>query len=143
VNKKALTILHVGYWLGAVIDVAAGLIMVVPFLYGTFNRIPGFTPSLAFTNVAWMGAPLMFGWTVLLLWADRKPVERSAVLLITLIPILGNAFDQVLSYTAGFYPLSVAVQQWCTQSLLVAIIVVSYGQAVKIKRAEKDAGKTA
>jgi hypothetical protein len=36
------------------------------------------------------GAPLMAGWTVLLLWADRRPHERRDVLLITAVPVVAG-----------------------------------------------------
>ena len=140
-KKRTLMLLHVCYWLGAVIDLVAGLIMVVPTFYSTVNKLTVFTPTQAFTNVAWMGAPLMFGWTVLLLWADRKPLERKAVLLITLIPILGNALNQVASYSSGFYPLEVAIQQWLLQAFLVILFVIGYWQAEKLSRIEEAAGK--
>ena len=35
-------------------------------------------------------ASLMTGWTALLLWAYRKPVERAFVAVITMIVIAGN-----------------------------------------------------
>jgi hypothetical protein len=36
------------------------------------------------------GAPLMAGWTVLLPWADRRPLERRGVLPITVIPVIAG-----------------------------------------------------
>jgi len=36
------------------------------------------------------GAPLMAGWTVLLLWADRQPLERRGVLPITVLPVIAG-----------------------------------------------------
>lgn len=36
------------------------------------------------------GAPLMAGWTVLLLWADRRPLERRGVLSITVVPVIAG-----------------------------------------------------
>lgn len=125
-NKRMIFWLRASYWVGAVVDVVAGLIMLFPSLYGIFNQQTGFSATPAFLNVAWMGAPLMFGWTVLLLWADRKPVERRTVLLITLIPIIGNAIDQVVSVFTGFYPLSVAIPQWFIQAILITLFTFSY-----------------
>lgn len=36
------------------------------------------------------GAPLMAGWTVLLLWADRRPLERRGLLPITVVPVIAG-----------------------------------------------------
>lgn len=132
--KKGIILVRISYWLGAFIDLVAGLIMTFPALYAMFNRIPGFTATPAFLNVAWMGAPLMFGWTVLLLWADRKPVERKAILLITLIPIVGNVINQVFSVMTGFTSLNVAIPQWGLQFLLIVLFAYSYSVAVKISK---------
>jgi len=133
-NKKAVTLLHISYWAGAVIDVGAGLIMTFPALFAFFNQLTGFTPTPAFKAVAGMGAPLMFGWTVILIWADRKPVERKAVLLITLIPIVGNLVNQVLNVTSGFVTLSGAIPQWIMQVLLMALYAYSYWFANRVNQ---------
>ena len=39
-----------------------------------------------------IGAALMWGWTVLLLWASNKPVERRDILIITLFPVIVDLF---------------------------------------------------
>jgi hypothetical protein len=123
--------LRLSYWIGAVIDVLAGLSMLFPALFAFSNRLSGFVPDLSFRFMAGMGAPLMFGWTVLLLWADRKPLERKAVLLITLIPILGNAFNQVVGLSNGFLSLEAALPLWINQTVLTALYVFSYWNASK------------
>ena len=78
------------YRAGAFVDAVAALGMVVPALYGPTLRFGrGFRrdrPEFAFALRA--GAPLMAGWTVLLLWADRKPLERRGVLPITIAPVV-------------------------------------------------------
>ena len=50
-----------------------------------------------------MGAALMFGWTALLLWADRAPVERRDVLLLTVFPVVvGLAVNEAAAVATGF-----------------------------------------
>ena len=133
-NQKAVPLLRVSYWVGAVMDIGAGLIMTFPFLFSFFNQLTGFTPTPAFKAVAGMGAPLMFGWTVLLIWADCKPVERKAVLLITLIPIVGNLVNQVFNVTSGFVTLNSAIPQWIMQVLLIALFAYSYWFASRVNK---------
>lgn len=37
------------------------------------------------------GVPaVMFGWTILLIWADRKPLERKGVLILTAFPVVSG-----------------------------------------------------
>jgi len=123
--------LRLSYWIGAVIDLLAGLSMLFPALFAFSNRLSGFAPDLSFRFVAGMGAPLMFGWTVLLLWADCKPLERKAVLLITLIPILGNALNQVVGLSNGFLSLEAALPLWINQTVLTVLYIFSYWNASK------------
>ena len=115
-------------------DIGAGLIMTFPILFSFFNQLTGFTPTPAFKAVAGMGAPLMFGWTVLLIWADRKPVERKAVLLITLIPIIGNLVNQVFNVTSGFVTVNSAIPQWIMQVLLIALFAYSCWFASRVNK---------
>ncbi len=130
-KNKPVFLLRISYWLGAVVDLVAGLIMLIPALYRQFNQLPNFVPDGTFFNVAGMGAPLMFGWTVLLLWADRKPLERKSVLLITLIPLVGNALNQGLSVAKGFSSLSAVVGPWIMQACLIVLFSISYSLASK------------
>jgi len=39
-----------------------------------------------------IGGSLMAGWTLLLLWAVRKPIERRAVILLTAFPVVFGLF---------------------------------------------------
>ena len=41
------------------------------------------------------GGPLLAGWTLLLLlWADRRPLERRGVLALTVMPVIGGRMGQ-------------------------------------------------
>ena len=84
--------LHASYRIGAVVDLAAAIGMSVPRLYGPTLRATGsFDRSRPeFGYALGTGAPLMWGWTGLLLWADRRPVERRGVLALTLLPVLAG-----------------------------------------------------
>ena len=84
VNKKnAVTFLRVCYWLGMVADAAAAGQLLIVF----FKNIHSDTDPylLQSTGIAFA---LMTGWTLLLFWADRKPLERRGVLLLTVLPVL-------------------------------------------------------
>ena len=130
-KRNSVLWLRISYWAGAIIDVLAGLIMLFPGLFAFSNRLTGFTPDLSFRFVAGMGAPLMFGWTVLLLWADRKPLERKAILLVTLVPILGNAVNQVAGLLNGFLSLEAAIPLWINQTVLTSLYIFSYWNAMQ------------
>jgi len=76
--KKKIIWLRISYWVGAIADGFAALRMLFPKIaYGVEYRY-----------ALGLGASLMIGWTFLLIWADRKPLERKGVLLITAFPVV-------------------------------------------------------
>jgi len=100
--EKRVRWLRISYWTGAVIDGVAALQLLVPNLFAAINRLPDFRPSLASTYVSGMAASLMLGWTILLLWANRQPLERKGVLVITIVPvILGLVTTEVWATPSG------------------------------------------
>ena len=73
------------------------------------------------------GAPLMAGWTVLLLWGLADPVARRSLLLITVVPVvLGLMLNDTVAARRGFLrsgPL------WATRILqlgLIALFATAY-----------------
>jgi hypothetical protein len=127
--------LRVSYWTGAVIDAGAAMQMLVPSLFAFGNGLRGFVPGLEYRFAMGMGASLMIGWTVLLLWADRRPVERRGVLLITIVPVIvGLALNEIVAVRAGFLPVSSQMPVWVLQIVLTALFWTSYrrGAAVAV-----------
>jgi hypothetical protein len=53
---------------------------------------PDFNPDLQLRLAMGMGGSLMTGWTFLLLWAVRKPIERRVVSLLTAVPVIVGLF---------------------------------------------------
>ena len=74
---KRVLLLRISYWVGIIADGFATLRMVFP-------RIDS---GSEYRYALGLGASLMFGWTLLLIWADRKPMERKGVLLLTAFPV--------------------------------------------------------
>ncbi len=68
-----------------------------------------------------MGGALMLGWTALLLWADRRPLERRGLLVITVAVIAGLAANELRSVVTGFLPLGRVAPIWILQAGLVAL----------------------
>ena len=81
-RNNAVRWLRASYWAGAALDALAALSMLVPSLFAATNGLPDFHPGLDYRYAMGMGDSLMLGWTALLLWADRKPLERKGVLLL-------------------------------------------------------------
>lgn len=122
--------LRIAYWAGAIVDAAAGLQMLSPRLYGFMMGLKDFHPGPDYAYAMGMGAALMFGWTALLLWADRAPMERRDVLALTVVPVIaGLALNEIAAVRSGFLsPLSVA-PIWALQLVLAVAFLASWRRA--------------
>jgi hypothetical protein len=91
-GRSPTDLLRLSYRVGAAVDALAFVGMALPDRFGASARfVPPFDVRRPeFRYGMRYGAPLMAGWTVLLLWADRKPVERRGVLPITAAPVIAG-----------------------------------------------------
>ncbi len=134
-NAKTIRWLRASYWAGAVLDVIAGVIMLVPPLFALNNGLSGFTPGLDFRYAMGMGAPLMLAWTVLLLWADRKPLERRGVLPLTLLVIFGEVVNEIAAARNGYLSIPALLPTFTIQAVLTGLMAFSYWKAQKVETA--------
>ena len=76
--KQRILWLRISCWTGAIADGVATIRMLFPKpAYGAEYRY-----------ALGLGASLMLGWTFLLIWADRRPLERKGVILLTAFPVV-------------------------------------------------------
>lgn len=118
--------LRTSYRVGALVDAVVGVLMLYPSAWSAIYGIADFELGPDFRYAMRLGASLMLGWTVLLLWADRRPVERRGVLLLTVFVIFGLASAGVYAVTSGLIPLPRMIPAWVVQALLVALFSYSY-----------------
>lgn len=78
----------ISYWVGIVADAAATLLLFSPTLANLVLQPQPFEISEAYLYITRIAGALMLGWTVLLFWAQMKPIERVDILLITLFPVV-------------------------------------------------------
>lgn len=121
--------LRVSYWVGAVVDALAAVAMWFPEIGGALYRIEGFEPDADYRYAMRLGASLMSAWTVLLIWADRKPLERRGVLPITVLLIFGLASAGAYAVRAGLIEASNMAPTWILQTILVALFLYSYARS--------------
>jgi hypothetical protein len=92
-NQKLLDrLIRLPYWLGIIADAlwVAGLFS--PRIFGILTSTPDFNPDLQTRLIMGIGGSLMAGWTLLLLWAVRQPIERRFVILLTAFPVVFGMF---------------------------------------------------
>lgn len=80
--------MKVAFWIGAGVDGLAALAMLAPKLSPAVWGLSGLGGEYRFAMA--YGASLMLGWTALLVWAARRPLERRFVALLTVVPVLAG-----------------------------------------------------
>ncbi len=85
---RRLLLIKIPYWLGIAADALWAIGLFFPAVFGILIGNPEFNPDLQTRIIMGMGGSLMTGWTLLLLWAVRKPVERRVVILLTAYPVV-------------------------------------------------------
>jgi hypothetical protein len=119
--------LRICYWAGAVADLFAAIAMMFPAIGAAVYGRTSFEPTADFRYAMGMGASLMLGWTALLIWADRKPVERKFVLVLTVFPVItGLIVSELLAVRDGFISFAALTPTLLLQLALSAFFITAY-----------------
>src|SRR5512147_502562 len=86
--KPMKKLLLVSYWIGILADGLSTVPLFSPTVANMLFQPRSFEVSANYLYVSRIAGVLMLGWTVLLFWAQCKPVERADILLITLFPVV-------------------------------------------------------
>ena len=86
--NKSILLLRLSYWIAAIADFIVAILVLIP------DRIGG----AEITYPMGLASVTVFSWTVMLLIADRKPIERKwilipTILVVTLITIARTKFS--------------------------------------------------
>ena len=107
IKKDIVNRLRLSMIIGAIIDLLMVIIFFIPTLrILIFSEDPVFHTDQYEWGMRLVGS-LGAAWTVLLLWASRKPFERKDILLFTVFPLMFIAY---LSTVYGFFIKSVSTQ---------------------------------
>jgi hypothetical protein len=91
-QKKRMFLIKIAYWLGILADALWAVALFVPQVFAMLTGNPDFNPDVQVRLIMGIGGTLMTGWTFLLIWAVRKPIERRVVILITAFPVVFGMF---------------------------------------------------
>ncbi len=112
--------LRVSYWSGAIADGIIAMRTMIPETMG----------EAEFRYAMGIATTLIIGWTCLLIWADRKPVERKGVLLLTIFPVIsGLLMTATYAVATGIFPYERMVLLWIAGMGLVVLMSFSYFNA--------------
>jgi hypothetical protein len=125
--KKTVRLLRTAYWVGAVMDGLMLFPMLIPSVGAAMFGISDFHPGPEYQYAMGIGASLMAGWTILLLWANLRPVERRGVILITVVPvILGMAASNIYEAASGMVEVGRIVPMLILQGALLVLFLAAY-----------------
>ncbi len=96
-QQKKMFWIKFPYWLGIGADALWAVGLLFPWVFGILTGTPDFNPDLQVKTVMGVGGSLMTGWTILLIWAVRKPIERRFVILLTAFPVVFGLFITTLT----------------------------------------------
>lgn len=119
-----VTWLRTSYWAGAAADV----------LIGVLTLIPGRVGETEFRYPMGLAATLMFCWAGLLLWADRKPLERRGMLVPTVAVIVGLMAAGAYAVATGIFPLQRIIPTTALGVALIGLFGFSYLKAARAER---------
>ena len=125
--KRKILWLRISYWVGAILDGLWIIPMLYPSLGGSLYGIEDFNPCPEYRFAMAIAASMMAGWTVLLIWADRKPVERRGILLLTIVPVK-VCLDLSNYYLIAYDFLTVAdmIPGWIESFLVYVLMIYAY-----------------
>lgn len=126
--------LRVSYWVGAIADGIVALAMFAETFLALPSPLTHSVPDLPYRYAMGLAGSLMLGWTILLLWADRKPRERRGVLIITNVVILGLMASGLFAVSSGFISLGRVAPSLVFQVLLIVLFTSSYLGSVRRER---------
>lgn len=124
VEQQQARMLRRAFLAGAITDALA----LIPMLSSSMSNLMwGFSDvSEAYRFAMGYGASLMLGWTVLLLWAYRRPMERRFIAPLTVLVIYGLVATEVSAVASGHLAAWRMVPTWFLQALLLALFSSAY-----------------
>jgi hypothetical protein len=112
-------VLRVVFLVGAITDALAILPMLVPPLAKLLWGFEDMSGSYQFAMG--YGASLMLGWTVLLIWAYQKPLERKVVAALTVLVIYGLVLTEIVAVLLGHLAVWRMLPTWFLQTVLLGL----------------------
>ena len=136
ISPEIITILmRISFLVGAITDGLAVIPMVFPSIGSKIfgGNSSRFSAESRFANN--IGASLMAGWTLLLIWGSLDPIGRRDILIITLIPcISGIVASTIIAVNKQVIPRNRVIPLWIHLSLLSILLLVSYALSFRISQ---------
>jgi hypothetical protein len=123
-NAREEHLLRIAFLAGAVTDAGALLPMLFPKIANVIWGLHDVSGNYCFAMG--YGASLMLGWTALLLWAYKRPIERRFVAALTMLVISGLVLTEVVAVRSSVLEAKRMIPTWCLQALLLVLFARAY-----------------
>ncbi len=133
--KQRLLFIRTCYYIGVAADFIAAVPLIFPEITKQMFGLTTFNADNGYLYVSWIGASLMLGWTLLLLWGSFKPIERKGILLLTVFPVLtGLLISSISVVTSGFMETKFMFPLWIFYAIIIPLYIYAYIIADKIEK---------
>lgn len=123
-QEREIQLLRCAFLAGAITDALALVPMLFPEMAALLWGFSDFSGSYRFAMG--YGASLMLGWTLLLLWAHQRPLERRFVAVLTVVVIYGLVLAEAVAVASGALSAWRMVPTWFLQAGLLALFAFAY-----------------
>jgi hypothetical protein len=130
--NKGLGIIKLSYALGIFADALWTLAFFLPNVFGLLTNNLNFNPNFETRIIMGMAGSLMLGWTLLLIWAYLKPIERRFILILTAFPVVFCLF--IITLISLFNNKTFAIWISIKTLLIILLMTYSYYKANKIAK---------
>ena len=134
--KTKLLIIRITIIWGILADTIETVRMSFPDIFitsGQFNIKPDAAFSFGLINAA----PLMLGWTLVLVWTLLKPVERIGVVLCLIPVVMYSIVVNVIGLNTGVAQLKSIIPVLILQSILLVLCILSYIFGIQLIKEKK------
>ncbi len=118
-------IIRITLWWGIIADLIETIRMVIPSLFITTTGLNA-TYNNSFRFALLYGAPVMLGWTLLLFWAARKPIERKGIFVCLVPVIIGYFVVEMVGIRMGVLTLKNTLPTFILQTFLLIMSIISF-----------------
>jgi len=123
----SIVVIRAIYAAGAIFDAAIAALLLLPDALAMVVGLAEVPSRLSERVGLAMASSLLFGWTGLLIWGLRSPVERRGVLLLTVFPvIMGLALAVLAGWSGSYISTAGAAMIWSTQTLLSLLFICAF-----------------
>ncbi|MFC1799378.1 hypothetical protein ACFL2Z_00490 [Candidatus Eisenbacteria bacterium] len=121
--KSKVMWLRISYWVGIIADFGLAVLVLIPERMG----VPAYCYPMGLMSAA------AFSWGCMLIWADRRPMERRWILLPTVVVGITLLMAGIYSVYVGAIPIRIYFPNFIILPAFIALWSLSYYAARNVE----------